>query len=443
MGMNDERTTTTLGRLRPERDERLLLYAAVAASSMVVAVLGGGLRIMVIAVPFAVAVALGTRRRDVAPVAVQVSLDTLRCVEGDRIVGRIDIDAPAEFAVEVAVSRESNGVEPTDDRPWAWSIPIGVTRPVGLPFEIDANRWGRHLPGTIDVRLIEHGSLFHRRGPVLDVPMITVLPAGQRLDELLALDSAQVAAGAHAARRLATGGYEFAEVRGYQPGDRLRDLNWSATLRHDDLHVNHRTPERAGDVVIIVDTFPDALRRHSEVGVEMIRWAGRTTWTIASAHLAANDRVGVAIEGARTRWLPPQAGRRAKLVIFDTLLQATTSSGDRGRAVDINDRIHVPPSALVVAVTPLARTKSLDNLVALRAAGHSVEVLALDMGGELASRVRAIPEPVLRLRNLLFAERVASLRRAGLRVTVTRPGDEVGRAIRNVGRARRRIGRVA
>ncbi|MDJ0769159.1 MAG: DUF58 domain-containing protein [Ilumatobacter sp.] len=441
--MTDDRRSRSSVTLHPERDERLLLYGAIASLAVSIGLIGGGLRLIVIGVPFVLAMAVGARRRPSHAVAVEVTLDTARCVEGDRIGGRVDIAAPDDVAVEIAIERSTDALHPPDDQQWAWSVPIGTSRPVGMPFEVEAGRWGRHTPGAVDVRLIEPGSLFGWRGRVVQIPEVTVLPAAQRLDDLLALDAAQVAAGAHPARRLASSGYEFSEVREYRPGDRLRDLNWSATLRHDELHVNRRTPERGGDVVILIDSFPDAFRRHSVVSIEMIRWAGRTAWSIASAHLAANDRVGIAVEGTRTRWLPPQAGRRAKLVIFDTLLQATASSSDRGMAIGPSERIQVPPAALVVAISPLARPRTLARLHALRADGHAVEILALDAGQLLATHAAALPEPVVRLRDLVFEERVAGLRRTGLRVTVTHPGQSVGRSIRTISRARQRIGRAS
>ena len=323
--MTGTNTAVVRRQVRAERDERLALYATVAAACTLFALFGGGLRLMVIGVPFTVAIALGARRRDPASIAIRVSLEAVRCVEGDTIAGRIDIEAPADLAVEVAVHRTTDDVIPPDNEPWAWSIPVGVDRPVGVPITLHAVRWGRSTPGSIEVRLVDHGSLLQRRAMVLDLPALDVLPAGRRIDRLLDLTSAQTAAGVHTTRRLATGGYEFAEIRDYQPGDRVRDLNWSATLRHDTLQVNHRFPERSGDVVIVIDSFPDALRRHSEVGRDVITWAGRLAWSIASAHLASNDRVGLAVAGSRTRWLSPQTGRRAKLAIFQMLLEVTAS----------------------------------------------------------------------------------------------------------------------
>jgi uncharacterized protein (DUF58 family) len=433
-------TVTSRALLRPERDERLTLYVVVATLALGFALFDGGLRLMLIAVPFATAVALGARNRAASAVVVRITLDSGRCIEGDDIDGRIEIAAPPDLAIELAVARVTDDIAPPEGHTWAWSVPIGVERPVGLPISLHAVRWGRVSAGSLEVRLVDHGSLFHRRTTVLDVPEIDVLPAGQRLDRLLDLDSAQTAAGAHTTRRLATGGYDFAEVREYRPGDRLRDLNWSATLRLDSLQVNHRFPERAGDVVIIIDSFPDALRRHSEIGRDVITWAGRLAWSIATAHLASNDRVGIAVEGARTRWLPPQAGRRAKLAVFQMLLQSTISSGDRRDHGTPTDRIQVPPSALVVAISPLARPRTMEHLTSLRSQGHAVRVMALDTGQLLDARASSLPPAVARLRTLMFEERVASLRRRGVQVIASGPDDDVGRSVRAMSRGRRRIG---
>ena len=67
-----------------------------------------------------------------------------------------------------------------------------------------------------------------------------------------------------------------------------------------------------GEIVLVVDTFPDALRRHSEVARDLIASAGRLTWSVARTHLAANDRVGVVVAGSRAVWLPPRSGRRRR-----------------------------------------------------------------------------------------------------------------------------------
>src|SRR6516164_1056350 len=56
----------------------------------------------------------------------------------------------------------------------------------------------------------------------------------------------------------ATGaGIEFFGIRGYQPGDRLRDMNWAVTSRLGQPFVNQRAALRAADLVVMVDVFSD------------------------------------------------------------------------------------------------------------------------------------------------------------------------------------------
>jgi uncharacterized protein (DUF58 family) len=421
-------TRTVRFTLPPRRDERFATYLGVAGVATILGVFGGGLRLAVLAVPFVVVAALGVRRRSPAPVAVRLTLPTDRCLEGDTLDGVVEVTAPSQYDVEVAVDSPDDSIGPVDDVPWAWRIPASVARPVGVPIAIRAHRWGEHRPGPLRIRLVDPGSMYHREIVTDDLPPVTVLPRAGRSE--LALPSARAHAGAHRAHRSAADGYEFSEVRPYQAGDRMRDLNWAATLRRGEPHVNRRTPELSGDLVILLDSFPDALRRHSVVGRDVIVWSGRTAWAIATAHLRANDRVGMAIEGTRLRWMSPRAGRRAELEIFRLLLGFAASTADRSDPGAGPDRAHVPPGALVLAITPLARRHTIDRLVSLRAAGHRVDVIAVDVGELMEERLRSLPPDVSRLRRLAFDERVAAMRRHGIptRVVAPRVGPESGRS---------------
>lgn len=416
--------------LLPYRDERTFLYGLVALATVMAGIFDGGLRLILIAVPFLVALLIGGRRRSPEPVAVSVAVDTERCVEGDIVGARIDVNAPPDHAIELTIAPATDSITPVEDQPWAWSVPIGVERPVGLSIEMLAERWGRFTPGTVEIRLTRPGSLFEYRATLLELPSITVLPAARRLDKLLRIDRAPATAGSHPTRSVHSGGYDFAEVRDYRPGDRLRDLNWSATLRRDEPAVNHRLPERAGDVVIVIDTFPDALRRHSEVSRDVIVRAGRLAWTLLSSHLAANDRVGIVVEGARPLWLTPQGGRRAKYALFAALLEVSVSSADPVHNPTVQALGHIPPAATVVAVSPLARSRTIDSLVAMRGHGHRVDLIALDIGADLRARAPRLPESIVRVRDLMFAERVAALRRHGISVVVSTGDDDAIATVR-------------
>lgn len=425
--------------LAAERDERVALYSLIAVAAIMAGVADGGLRLFLIGVPFAIALVLGGRSDAPAAVAVSITVDGDRCVEGDVVGCRIDVNAPADYDIEIMVAPATDSIVPVDGRPWAWSIPIGVERPVGLPMELLAERWGRHVPGTVEIRLTQPGSLFERRSELLELPAITVLPAGRRLDQLLRIDRAPASAGAHPTRSVHNGGYDFAEVRDYRPGDRLRDLNWPATLRTDQLAVNHRLPERAGDMMIVVDTFPDALRRHSEISRDVISRVGRLAWTVSSSHLSVNDRVGIVVEGSRPVWLSPQSGRRAKYALFAALLDATTSSADPVRNPSARANGQIPASATVLAISPLARSRTIESLVSIRGRGHRVQVIAIDIADDLRVRSPKLPPEISRVRNLVFTQRVATLRRHGISVVVCAGDDDGIAAVRTLARLPTRL----
>ncbi len=408
-------------------DSRMSLYATIAAAGLVLGVVGGGLRIMVLGVPFAVALLLGMRPRRPVPVAVEVGLDAKRCLEGDVIDGRIDIATSHTGAIEVVVHRSTDAIGPHDDVAgqdrWAWWVPPSTPRPVGLPITVSAERWGRWSAGVIEVRLTEPGSMVAHRGRVMAVPELTVLPAPQRTRQMLRLDRVPAVVGAHPTRADRADGYEFAEVREYRPGDRVRDLNWTATARTGVPSVNQRQPERAGTLVVVVDTFPDALRRHTELAQDVIVTCGRIAWSTARGHLADNDRVGMLVASAGMTWLPPQAGRRAPFVLFETLLRLASSTLDVGRAHTVVDRVVFPPGAAIVVVSPLERRRTIEIAQSARARGHRVEVVAVDVGPATRARLPELPSAIGRLRDLDFAARTTALRRQGIptRVVAVEP----------------------
>src|SRR5690606_16485671 len=82
-------------------------------------------------------------------------------------------------------------------------------------------------------------------------------PAAGLFDADEPLPRAAGVAGIHRSRSAGTDG-ELSGVRPFQPGDRLRRINWRVTSRSRDLHVNATLSERDADVVLVVDVRHEA-----------------------------------------------------------------------------------------------------------------------------------------------------------------------------------------
>lgn len=377
------------------RDVRVVPYCVLAFGALAGALVVGRPELVAFAVPFAVAVAVGLRRTAPLPVRAGMGLDAGRILEGDEVDGRIEARWPHPVDVQLHVDRlrGASAVEPSTGL--SWSLPAGETD-VELPLRVAASRWGRHQVGEVWFRGRGPLGLVSWTGVVAPGPTLRVLPGSERLTRLLDPSESRAIAGLHRSRRVGEGG-EFAELRPYVPGDRLRDLNWGATARLGEPHVNRRHPERSGEVVIVIDAFGD----DSVGSTEALARAARAAWAVASVHLQGNDRVGLLGLGRRVQWLHPASGRRARQELLEVLLDigATTAPAPSARppATGRVARQSVPASALLIALTPLHDRRIIGQLQSWRARGRSVAVVRVDVDdllpppttlrGELARRM--------------------------------------------------------
>ena len=104
-------------------------------------------------------------------------------------------------------------------------------------------------------------------------------------------------------------GIEFADLRPFVPGDRVRRVNWRASARRGELFVNEQHPERNSDVVLFLDSFAEARRERGARSTSAVRAAA----SLAVAYLERRDRVGVVGFGGDVHWLLPATGQRAAL----------------------------------------------------------------------------------------------------------------------------------
>lgn len=213
----------------------------------------------------------------------------------------------------------------------------------------------------------------------------------------------------HRSSRLGDG-HEFAELRPYVPGDRLRDLNWAATARHGRPFVNRHHPELSGEVMIAIDAFDDG----SAAAGAVLKRTARVAWGLASLHMRANDRVGLVGLGGSTQWLPPAGGRLAQYRLLETLLRI---GGEAASQVKTTRRtVEVPRAALVIVLTTLHDAATVGVLSAWRARGRTVAVVMIDVMDQLGPASSEAEELARRLWGVELEGRSSTLRHLGIPV---------------------------
>jgi uncharacterized protein (DUF58 family) len=415
-------------------DARLGAYAVLAAVALVAAL---GLRrteLAAVAAPFALLVALGVRS---SPPVLRawVDVERERAVEGDEIEARLNVRA------ESAVDRLEIGL----------ALPEGVelaegTNPVAIRLAADEERelelrlrcvrWSAVELGEVWLRardrlgLVRHEGRIDRRRP------LRIYPTPERLRRLVAPAQTQAATGSEVAR-VRGEGLEFADTRPFVAGDRVRSINWRATARRGSLVVNERHPERNADVVIFLDSLAEA--RAAAQGT--LEQAVRTAATLATRFLERRDRVGLVAFGGILRWLEPGGGLVQQYRLVDALLETGVEFSYAWKDVNVIPARTLPPSALVIAITPLLDERSLAALTDLRGRGHDLVVLEISPEPYLEPGEDPGDEVALRLWRLQRAELRAGFERLGAAVTTIADETTIEEALEGV-RAYRRHARL-
>lgn len=223
-------------------------------------------------------------------------------------------------------------------------------------------------------------------------------------------------------------GVEFHATREYRSGDPLSRVDWNRLARTGDLATVEHREERAGNVVIVVDTRANAYVAGPD-GDSAVEHAIHVAGAAAGALLNAGDRVGLASYGPRVSWLSGGLGRdhrqrfRERLATESAFAPTAPARSTlfSARAEFSRFRRRLPTNAQVVCCTPLTDDVIVRFLRRLEARGYPVTVVSPNVtapasAGEQLSQV----ERRVRMREL---------RRAGIRVVDWDPDDPLAAAL--------------
>jgi len=347
-------------------------YTALGAAALVVGLVASEPAAVALGGAFLVPVVYGLAApRPLLPHCT-VELPADRVLEGDRLDVTLTLAAPEAIdwlELDVVVPPRARLVAGGARR--VLRLGAGETRTLALAVEYPV--WGA-FPADA-VRLTARNRLFLTETSVArDASrFVRVYPTLQRLRRLVGPLATRPASGARPAATRGEG-IEFADVRAFRAGERLRRINWRASARHGELLVTDRHLERSSDVVVFLDSLEDAAGDEGST----LDLAVRAVATVASAYLRQRDRVGLLSFGGDLEWVLPSSGPRQQYRIVEAVLTSESRRFYRWRDTRlIPDRI-LPPQSLLVAVTPLVDWRVTRALLNLRARGYDLAIVEVD-----------------------------------------------------------------
>ena len=354
--MIETRSTEVELRWRPSPLTRAVVTCAAAA--LAVAVIGGYWQLVAFAAPLVGVLVSIAWQHQVPKVHVYGEPGSHRCFESEE--SRLDVWAVREDTetADVAVDLTLETVE---------GMRLETVESASRQRQtvaVSADKWGRY-PIVTRVRVLGRGGLVVGTGVAdaanvfvfpLAPPQSTAIPRTELLDRL----------GTHLTRHIGPG-VEYADVRRYVPGDQLRTVNWPVSARRGSLHVTERLTDRAADVVVLIDGYPQPPGPATEATDRIARGAVQ----VVQSALRSGDRAGVvALGGRQPRWLGADIGRRQFYRILDAML--TAGDGFETTPGTLAPRAAVPPGAIVIAFSTMLDTEFALALIDLRKRGHTV-----------------------------------------------------------------------
>ena len=172
-------------------------------------------------------------------------------------------------------------------------------------------------------------------------------------------------------------GMTFSEVREYQYGDDVRDIDWNVTARQNRPYVKVYEEERELTVMLVVDV--SGSKNFGAVGESKQVIMTEIAATIAFSAIENNDKVGVLLFSNKIeKFIPPQKGRKHILRVISELLSFQAEN----RGTDLNLALEYLTSAIKKRCTAFLISDFLDSrdyYKSMSIANHKHDVIAVQV----------------------------------------------------------------
>lgn len=195
-------------------------------------------------------------------------------------------------------------------------------------------------------------------------------------------------------------GMMFSEVREYQPGDDVRDIDWNVTARHNKPYVKVYEEERELTVMLLVDV--SGSRDFGGVGQSKRETIAEIAATLAFSSIQNNDKVGVIFFSDKVeKFIPPQKGRKHILFIIREIIDFQPEH----KLTDLNAPLVFLTNALKKKCSAFILSDFIDGndyYKSLSIANHKHDIAAIQVYDERDSKMPDVG--LVRMRDLETGE---------------------------------------
>lgn len=183
-------------------------------------------------------------------------------------------------------------------------------------------------------------------------------------------------------------GMAFSEVREYEYGDDLRDIDWNVTARYNKPYVKVFEEERELTVMLLIDvsqslTFGASTMIKRDMVAEIAA-------TLAFAAIQNNDKIGVIFFSDKIeKFIPPKKGKKHILFIIREILGFEPENSK----TDINLALRYLTNAIKKRCTSFLISDFIDTneyKTALQIANKKHDVIAIQVYDALSAQLEAV-----------------------------------------------------
>lgn len=396
--------------------------------------------LLVIGSPLLVIAVWSVLTRPQGAPTVTAAIGRRRLREGEATTARYTVSAPPG-ASEVSVSSAA--------APWVETRPahgaalhaVDAAAPMtSVDLTVRMTRWGQHVVGPAAVGALSSWGAYQWGPTTTPSWTVEVMPAAAIFDGQAPMPHPHGLVGIDRAARPGAGS-EFASIRPFQLGDRLRRIHWPSSLRSEGLNVTATYADNDSQVIVVIDARNDiGVSRGIDGTPSSLDATVRAAAALCEHHVRRGDRVGLQVTQARRPLVVrPATGMPHLRRMLAAMARIEPGGADDERA---DARMRIDAGALVLMCSPLISTIPMQRAVALTRRGLVLVVVdtlppAVEHHVDPADRDRETTELAWRIRLLERSADIRSITRAGVPVVNWRGPGSLDQVLRDVTRRAR------